>query len=487
MNAVNPILDQPMDKEALTLLFMSLEDVHEPRGRLLTGGCRLVRDDSPPEGLEEDLNEFAQDLALTSLQEPDGAIHVWYSLRRSPERFLVESLSAEQASARSHTESDKTFSITRPDWDPSRLKWQVCYARTRDGIHFERPDLGIVPDARSPNVLIDNGGIFSVMRNDEATDPNRRYAMIHTGWGPVHSEGPLPGHHPVHNAGAAFSPDGLHWQEWERNPAFRDGNDAFSAIYDPRSKKYLCYQAVKRPFPAALPDNIGPSQRRVLAIRSSEDGAHWSRLENFVEPDADDPPDLELYMFTVFPYRDRFVGLMRNYARSPLMIGEHGPHISYEWWVSHDGRRWQRPAREMHVGVFTTCTPFVVNSRLCFLEYNTMRRYSTPVDRITWVGSQSNAEFSSRVFKVPQRPLTVNLESGTGTLLPDQAYVMVELRQPDGHAIEGYEREKCVLSDVDGAALPLRWGEKDTTGLAGRDVCLRFYLRDARIYAVNES
>ena len=184
MNAVNPILDQPKDKEALTLLFMSLEDVHEPRGRLLTGGCRLVRDDSPPEGLEEDLNEFAQDLALTSLQEPDGAIHVWYSLRRSPERFLVESLSAEQASARSHSESDKTFSITRPEWDPARLKWQVCYARTRDGIHFERPDLGIVPDARSPNVLIDNGGIFSVMRNDEATDPNRRYAMIHTGWGP---------------------------------------------------------------------------------------------------------------------------------------------------------------------------------------------------------------------------------------------------------------------------------------------------------------
>ena len=65
------------------------------------------------------------------------------------------------------------------------------------------------------------------------------------------------------------------------------------------------------------------------------------------------PRTLELYMFTVFAYRDRFVGLMRNYARSPLMIGEHGPHIAYEWWVSHDGRRWQRPAREMHVGVFT--------------------------------------------------------------------------------------------------------------------------------------
>ncbi len=475
---------------ALHLLFMSLEDVHEPRGRLQTGGCTLLKDPDPPQGLEEDLNEFAQDLAFTTLQERDGAIHVWYSLRRSPERFLVGRLSAEQASARSHSESAKTFSLTRSGWDPTKMKWQVCYARTHDGIHFERPDLGIVPDAKSPNVLIDNGGIFSVMRNDAAA-PERRYAMIHTGWGPAFAGEPLSGFHPVHNAGAAFSPDGLHWQEWAHGPAFRDGNDAFSAIYDPRAQQYRCYQAVLRPYHFAYPDSIGTNdprgQRRVLAIRSSDDGVHWSRLENFIEPDADDPPELELYMFTVFPYRDRFVGLMRNYARSPLMIGEHGPHIAYEWWVSRDGLRWQRPAREMHVGVFTTCTPFVVADRLCFLEYNTMRRYSTPIDRITWVGAQSNAEFSSPLFEMPQRPLTVNIQSGTGTLLPDQAYVMVEARRPDGHVIEGYEREKCLFVDVDGTALPLRWGEKNTTGLAGHAVCLRFYLRDARIYAVNES
>ena len=471
------------------LLFMSLADVHEPRGLLQTGGCTLRRDPDPPQGLEQDLNQFAQALAFTTLQDADGTVHVWYSLRRSPESFLVEHLSPAQASARSHSESAKTFSLTRPGWDPAKMKWQVCYARTRDGVHFERPDLGIVPDPQSPNVLIDYGGIFSVMRNDDAP-PQRRYAMLHTGWGPAPAAA-QPGFQPVHNAGAAFSADGLHWRESEHGPAFRDGNDAFSAVYDPRAGQYRCYQAVLRPYHFPYPDSIGADdprgQRRVLAIRSSDDGLHWSRLENFIEPDAGDPPELELYMFTVFPYRDRFVGLMRNYARSPLMIGEHGPHLLYEWWVSHDGLSWQRPARNMHAGVFTTCTPFVVDGRLCFLEYNTMHRYSTPVDRITWVGAQSNAEFSSPLFTAPPHPLTVNLQSGTGTLLPDQAYVMVEARQPNGHPIEGYEREKCLFVDVDGSSLPLRWGERDTTGLAGREICLRFYLRDARIYAVNAS
>ena len=70
MNGANPVVDQSKGRNALTLLFMSLEDAHEPRGRLLTGGCRLVRDASPPQGLEEDLNEFAQDLAFTASRSP---------------------------------------------------------------------------------------------------------------------------------------------------------------------------------------------------------------------------------------------------------------------------------------------------------------------------------------------------------------------------------------------------------------------------------
>ena len=117
------------------LLFMSLADVHEPRGLLQTGGCTLRRDPDPPQGLEQDLNRFAQALAFTTLQDADGTVHVWYSLRRSPEPFLVEHLSPAQASARSHSESAKTFSLTRPGWDPAKMKWQVCYARTRDGVH----------------------------------------------------------------------------------------------------------------------------------------------------------------------------------------------------------------------------------------------------------------------------------------------------------------------------------------------------------------
>ena len=55
----------------LNLLFMSLEDMHEPRGRLLTGGrARSSKILTPPQGLEEDLNEYS---TRPGLHHPSGA------------------------------------------------------------------------------------------------------------------------------------------------------------------------------------------------------------------------------------------------------------------------------------------------------------------------------------------------------------------------------------------------------------------------------
>ena len=82
---------------------------------------------------------------------------------------------------------------------------------------------------------------------------------------------------------------------------------------------------------------------------------------------------------------------------------------------------------------------------------------------------------------------------------------MVELRSAvDGAVVPGYERAGCVLLNVNGQRLPIRWGERaadipiQTDGdesnaaelstprvppAAGSKVFLRIYFRDATIYA----
>jgi hypothetical protein len=75
------------------------------------------------------------------------------------------------------------------------------------------------------------------------------------------------------------------------------------------------------------------------------------------------------------------------------------------------------------------------------------------------------------------------------------AYVMVEVQQrsPSGPnkgelvVVPGYEREKCLLTDVDSLALPLRWrGDAARTSLLpGAEVSLRILFRDATIFSLS--
>ena len=62
--------------------------------------------------------------------------------------------------------------------------------------------------------------------------------------------------------------------------------------------------------------------------------------------------------------------------------------------------------------------------------------------------------------------------------------VMVALHNKSGAVVPGYEKEACVFTHADGTRLPLSWHGKTGSALAGKDVFLRVYYRDATIYAV---
>ena len=51
--------------------------------------------------------------------------------------------------------------------------------------------------------------------------------------------------------------------------------------------------------------------------------------------------------------------------------------------------------------------------------------------------------------------------------------------------VKGYEKEKCVMMDVDGLALPLAWGSTPPELAAATEVALRIYFRAATVYSVS--
>ncbi len=315
------------------------------------------------------------------------------------------------------------------------------------------------------------------------------------------------------------STDGLQYTAVSQTPVSY-GLDALHLMWDPKSGDYLCYQVNFQPWSKKYPDNAQQG-RRVITIRRSHDGATWTPAWNrwtlgpefphemILAPDADDPEDLEFYWFSPFAYAGRYIGIVSLYEpcpprvnpRNPGKRNAHGPYLGYEWWLSEDAIHWKRPYQTQYLGLEPGDTsvfeagvflapagsPIVANGEILFDG-----SWGLKEDRIAGAAAGPNAEFSTHRFTFPSAPLLLNatarwLGKKEPMFLQRQAYIMVALHDGEGRVIPGYEKENCVFGDVDAPELPLVWAGKKGAELAGKTVQLRFYFRNARIYAVTTS
>lgn len=315
---------------------------------------------------------------------------------------------------------------------------------------------------------------------------------------------------------AFFSSDGKHWQPYEKNPLFYDG-DAMSLFWSPVLKRFVCINKSLQPYRKHIRDHGGTTRtlndealrdRRVLMMRSSPDGRRWEPSVTLPDvwdrhgqkgslppgfltvPDSQDPPDLEFYSGNAFWYHDRACMMVLNYAASTLTTGKHAPHLDNEWWTSVDGLRWERPTRGLNaLDVFPEVirlesSPLVANGMILFPRGKML--LGMPEDRISGISARTNGEFSTRSFKMPAADLQLNaaIPSLDRPFAKPQAYVTVALLDEKGAVIPGFEAEKCALSNINRRDIPLKWGDKSARELAGKTVRLRFMIRGATIFAV---
>ena len=87
----------------------------------------------------------------------------------------------------------------------------ICYAVSTDGVHWEKPDLGLAEynGNRHNNLVdLDCAGVVAciVLHEPDEPDPSRRFKMLFES---MKYRGRM---------AVAFSPDGLHWRESDKNP-----------------------------------------------------------------------------------------------------------------------------------------------------------------------------------------------------------------------------------------------------------------------------
>ncbi len=375
-----------------------------------------------------------------------------------------------------------------------------CLATSTDGIHWERPDLGLHRALGSTrnNIIIPadyhegQDHWETMLKDPDDPDPVRRYKAI--GWSSFDGDGPLSGIY------SATSPDGQDWTH-SPEPLFRfhprPGTDDLGPVGDAQSfmidrgrQRYVAF--------------LRGTPERLMSV--SEDFVHWTAPRPFLRPLHEEEA---LYNNTGFNYGSRTLGFLTHFDKHPLRQTQ-----SLQLLSSRDGDAWERPGDEAliepgEIGewdrfqiMLTGAPPVAVGDRLFVYFRGTPRRHAKvprefdphiegDQDRSTMsiglatmrldgfasvAGSYDVGCLTTRPFRCQGDRLHVNAKADHGRL-------RAELLTVDEKPIKGYGLDDCVPLGADGVDQVVRWGREGEAPIPEHAVRLHFELTNARLYS----
>ena len=197
----------------------------------------------------------------------------------------------------------------------------LCYARSADGVKWEKPNLGLVEygGKTDNNILVRRGMHGHSVFVDEAAPPDERFRMVFVdlvgnGW----------------MVFGATSADGLKWKKIEK-PLLAKNSDTQSICF----KDGDVYRLYVRMWSGA--DYAG---KRLVGYAESKTFGNFPDPVVILAPDEKDPPDLQFYNSAAAKVRDGLYVMFPSafYTSNDTVR----PHLA----VSHDGRAFRRVGRE---------------------------------------------------------------------------------------------------------------------------------------------
>lgn len=193
--------------------------------------------------------------------------------------------------------------------------WYLLYAKSRDGLAWERPELGMHRFAGSAanNIVSRDCPNVGVFKDLHDTDPAQRYKMVFdVGLGKPR---------------VRFSADGIQWGEEREVQGFtaQQGDTHNNAFYDTRLGKYLWFTKLY----------LG---ERLVTRLESDDFQHWKSSGLVLRSTLDEGRVHQTYALTVFPYANLYLGYVMMYH-----VGA-GRTVDVELAWSPDSIHWQRVA-----------------------------------------------------------------------------------------------------------------------------------------------
>lgn len=362
-----------------------------------------------------------------------------------------------------------------------------CYATSKDGIKWEKPELGLTegPDGTKRNNIVPGCGA-SIMHTPWTNDPQRQYHSVTGG-----------------RYFASVSPDGLHWKQLSDKPIV-GGGDVGWFRYDPHRQKFVGFVKVG--------SDVSGLRRRSVGFSESSDITSFPELVRIMAPDDFDdrwvrPGTVQrahFYGCPFYAYESMYIGLLWLYRADDEEEGYfHGP-IFNELVTSQDGFHWLRqegdrppilaqgkPPRSWDQGMIAGMSLICVGDHLWLY-------YTGYDDSHDWLPFHSGiglatlrkdgfasfdagegpGEVLTRRLKGTRGPLHINYRAGAGS-------IRVEVLDADGKTLPGFGRDQCDPLKADKVDQIVTWGGKEAWPAGADVVRLRFVMQNASLYSFN--
>jgi hypothetical protein len=372
----------------------------------------------------------------------------------------------------------------------------TCYAESKDGITWTRPNLGLYEfnGSKENNIVWTGIGAqtFSPFLDGNPKAPAvERYKAVASSNKDWDTGKPV--------LLGFVSPDGKHWRQQKDNPLITDGAfDSLNvAFWDAEREQYT---AIYRDFDHGV---------RSIKYSSSSDFVTWTRGQ---WADFGDAPPTHLYTNATAPYRRAphiYIALPRRFLPWKTYFPEMKavtPGVSDVVFMStRDGVHWNRfeeaylrPGLHERNWAHRANTPAkgIVQNSPEEMSIYVERDYTFPSNRLERLTLRTdgfvsvNAGYPGGEF-VTKPLLFAGLELLLNYSTSGNGSIRIEIQDAAGYPIPGFLLEDSPVIFGDRIDEPVIWkhpkGRTDTSPLkrlAGKAVRLRFVMRDADIYSL---
>ncbi|MGB8166340.1 MAG: hypothetical protein WCF18_02545 [Chthoniobacteraceae bacterium] len=407
-------------------------------------------------------------------------------------------------------------------WYAAGFRDGIAYATSKDGLHWERPQLDVSPGEN--RVLPYQKGWelsgFSVALDQFANDPAQRFKML--AYHRYHNR--FPGDKGEENPPAKMyvSADGVHWGEPQFVKCFTGDN--VSMFYDPFRTQWVF--STRNRAPSVLRPGAMGSNGKPVTVRARfrfdgpdfiETGLTANGAKLWLKPDERDKADPEfnidpeLYKFGAVAYESIMLGAVGMFYGPQNDVAKELKRpktIDIQLAYSRDGVNFPRPSRDAFIacarkpGTWNRGYLHSANGVCCIVGDELWFYFGT------WSGQsqRENAEYvmaggsvglaklrrdgfasmdaDAKGGALTTAPVTFSGKFPFVNLAAKDGELRAEILDADGKVIAPFSKENCTPIKADATKQRLAWkGADDFSALIGKPVHFRFHLTNAQLYA----